>query len=179
MIDARNYSVVETLRDGSSVTIRAVHPDDKDRILEAFSTLKPESIYFRLFRYKTELTADDLKTLTEVDFRDVVALVVTAGSATDEMIIGAGRYNAYDVPAGGRQAELGFMVKEAFQGKGIASMILRHLISIARDQGLLRLEATVLPDNSGMLAVFARTGLPMTKKRQEDVVCVTLDLKQG
>lgn len=178
MIDARNYSGRETLRDGSSVTIRAVRPDDKDRIVQAFNTLKPESVYFRLFRYKTELTTDDLKMITEVDFRNVVALVVTVGSGTDEMIIGAGRYNAYEASGGERHAELGFMVKETFQGKGIASMILRHLISIARDQGLSLLEATVLPENSGMLAVFAHTGLPMTKKRQEDVVCVTLALKQ-
>lgn len=175
MIDARNYRVSETLRDGTQVTFRAVRPDDKERIIKAFSQLEPESIYFRFFRYKKELTDDELKRVTEVDFKDVVGLVVTVGDGAEETIIGSGRYLAYDAP-GGRRAEVGFIVEEDYQGRGIAGRILRHLAGIARDQGLSEFEATVLPENKGMLAVFGHSGLPMTQQRDDDVVSITLAL---
>ena len=179
MIDARNYAVSETLRDGTAVTFRAVRPDDKERIIKAFSQLEPESIYFRLFRYKSELTDEELKRVTEVDFSDVVGLVVTVGSGAEETVIASGRYVAYDAPGGGRRAEVGFVVEEDYQGRGIASRILKHLAVIARDHGIAEFEATVLPENKGMLAVFSRSGLPMTKRREDDVVSVTLALEEA
>jgi ribosomal protein S18 acetylase RimI-like enzyme len=67
-------------------------------------------------------------------------------------------------------------VEDAHQGRGIASLLLRHLITIARAAGLKELFAEVLPDNTPMLKVFERSGLPMTRKRERDAVHVTLRL---
>ncbi len=177
MIDVYNYSVDHKLKDGTAVTIRAIRPDDKNRMAEAFKNLEPESIYTRFFGFKSELTDEELKTATEVDFEKTVALVVTIpAGGEEETIIGAGRYIMYDPPNDLRGAEIAFTVEEDYQGQGIASSILKHLIHIAREKGVSRFEADVLAENIAMLAVFARSGLPMKKSLEEGAVHVTLSL---
>jgi RimJ/RimL family protein N-acetyltransferase len=180
MIDAQNYRVDDKLKDGTAVTIRAIRPDDKNRIVEAFKNLESESVYTRFFSYKRGLTDKELKTATEVDFENTVALVVTvpAGSG-EETVIGAGRYVLYDPPNALRSAEIAFTIEEDYQGQGIAGRILGHLIHIAREKGVSQFEADVLPENKAMLAVFARSGLPMKKSLEEGAVHVSLSLSAG
>ena len=67
-------------------------------------------------------------------------------------------------------------MEEDFQGKGIASRILRHLIHIAREKGVSQLEAEVLVENLPMLAVLRRSGLPMKESLEGDTVHATLSL---
>jgi RimJ/RimL family protein N-acetyltransferase len=177
MIDVLRYKVEDKLKDGTAVTIRAIRPDDKNRIVEAFKNLEPESIYSRFFHYKSELTDEELRAITEVDFENSVALVVTipAGGG-EETIIGVGRYVLYDPPNALRSAEIAFTVEEDYHGQGMASSILRHLIHIARNKGVSQFVAEVLAENRAMLAVFARSGLPMKKSLEEGAVHVTLSL---
>jgi RimJ/RimL family protein N-acetyltransferase len=177
MIDAQNYKVDEKLKDGTAVTIRAIRPDDKDRIAVAFRNLEADSVYTRFFRYKSELSEGELKSATEVDFEYTVALVVTIpADGGNETIIGAGRYILYAPPNTQRSAEIAFTVEEDYQGRGIASRILRHLIHIAQGKGVSQFEAEVLAENRSMLGVFARSGLPMKKTLEEGSLHVTLSL---
>lgn len=176
MGDLKNYNAVEQLKNGMSVTVRAIRPDDKDRILDAFRGLERESIYTRFFMAKGELTEKDLKYITEVDFENAVALVVTKVEGQNETIIGSGRYIAYSTPGGPRNAEVAFMVEEDYHGLGIASRILRHLTGIAREMGIEVFEAEVLAGNKAMLNVFAHSGLPLKQSLDGKVVYVTLEL---
>ena len=177
MIDVRNYSVEETLKNGTTVKIRGVRADDKKRISEAFRNLETESIYKRFFQYKKALTDEELKAATEVDFENEVALMVTIWEKQTETIIGAGRYVAFDAAGAQRSAEVAFMVEEDYQGLGIASITLRHLAGIAKDKGVAQFHAEVLQENRGMLAVFKRSGFPMKQESAEGVVHVTLSLR--
>jgi hypothetical protein len=77
-MDPRNYAAGETLKDGTVVTIRAIRRDDANTLLEAFRNLDRESVYRRFFSPKKELTEAEVEQLTDVDFGQVVALVVTA-----------------------------------------------------------------------------------------------------
>ncbi len=178
MIDADDFEVTETLKNGVTVKIRAIRPGDKAGIVEAFRKLDPESVYTRFFRAKASLSDQDLKAATEVDFENVVALVVTIESRGKETIIGGGRYVAFDRPAA-RSAEIAFVVEEDYHGLGIAGRILKHLARIAREKGVGQFEAEVLPQNKAMLAVFLRSGLPMKQTQTEGVVHVTLSLTDG
>jgi RimJ/RimL family protein N-acetyltransferase len=179
MIDAQNYNVAEKLKDGTAVTIRAIRPDDKVRIVEAFKNLEAESVYTRFFGHKSELTDRDLKAITEVDFENTVALVAAIpADGGNETIIGGGRYILYDPPNTQRSAEIAFTVEEDFQGRGIASRILRHLIHSAQEKGVSQFEAEVLPENRAMTAVFARSGLPMKQAFEEGTIHVTLSLNK-
>jgi RimJ/RimL family protein N-acetyltransferase len=177
MMDVRKFMVADRLKDGTPVTIRAIRPDDRARFAKAFKDLEAYSIYTRFFRFKSQLTDEELTAATDVDFDKTVALVVTVPSAGgDETIIGGGRYILYDPPNETRSAEIAFTVEEDYQGQGIASRILTHLIHIAQEKGVSRFEAEVLPENRAMLAVFARSGLPMKKSLEEGALHVTLSL---
>jgi RimJ/RimL family protein N-acetyltransferase len=177
MSDLRSYSVLETLRDRTPVTIRAIRPDDGKSILRAFKALDQKAVYRRFFSPKKELTDDELNELTDVDFCQVVALVATVSQAHgEELLIGGARYAAQS-GENPRRAELAFLIAEAYRGRGIASLLLRHLAGIAKDAGLLAFEAEVLAENAPMLAVFQRSGLPLRRRREGNVVHVTLSLK--
>lgn len=176
MIDLRDFVTAEQLKDGTAVTVRAVRPDDKGRIVTAFRELEPETIYTRYFQHKVDLSDEELRRATEVDFEREVALVVTIGQGEGETIIGGARYIVHEDANGEKGAEIAFTVEEDYQGQGIASSLLRHLIQIARTKGLARLDAEVLASNRSMLAVFSRSGLPMKAERLDDVVLVTLAL---
>ena len=88
------------------------------------------------------------------------------------MIVGGGRY--FVVRPG--TAEVAFAVVDEFQGQGLGSGLMRHLITIARDAGLKEFIAEVLPDNAAMLKVFEKSGLSLTRKREAQVVHVVLQL---
>jgi RimJ/RimL family protein N-acetyltransferase len=176
MSDAATDNETVTLKDGVTVTIRAIRPDDKAGILEAFRNLQPESIYSRFFYQKKTLTGEELKSLTEVDFENEVALVVTTGGGDKETIIGVGRFAIVDAPGSRRSAELAFTVEEDFHGQGIAGCLLERLARLAREKGISQLEAEILAKNQAMIAVFARSGLPMKQSMSGGVVHVTLSL---
>lgn len=176
MINASTYNEIETLKNGTEVRIRSIRADDKQKLSEAFHNLEPESIFTRFFHHKKNLTDADLKAATEVDFDEVVALVVTIGASDNETIIAGGRYFAFDADSHQRHAEVAFTVEEDFHGQGIASHLLRHLAGIARQKGIAQFEADVLPQNAAMIKVFSRSGFGMNKAIEVGNIHVTLSL---
>src|SRR5919198_5303239 len=87
-----HYATDALLRDGGSVHIRAIRPDDKQRLLALFERLSSRSVYFRFFQTKQRLTDEELRYFTELDFVRHVALVATLRERDAEHIIGVGRY---------------------------------------------------------------------------------------
>src|SRR5882672_6359497 len=160
MNDIRQYSSDDILRDGGSIHVRAIRPDDKQRLREHSQGLSERSIYFRFLGPKKRLTDKDLATFTELDFVARVALVATLGKGDEEKIIGVGRYavlqTAGDEP---RSAELAFSVVDEYQNHGIGTLLLEHLLPLAREQGIRQLEAEVLGDNKAMLGVIGSSGV--------------------
>jgi len=171
-IDPCNYLVTETLKGGLGVTIRALRPDDRERVARAVRELDRQSIYFRLFSYRNELTEAGLDRIMKFDPDSEVALLVTTPIGNEEVVIGSGRY-VRSAPA---TAEVAFLVEEDYHGRGIASRVLRHLAIVARGRGITTFEADVLAENKAMHAVFARTGWPMQSQRDGGTLHVTLTL---
>lgn len=159
--------------DAGAISFRAVRPDDKQRIVKAFKGLERDSVYLRFFTYRKELEDEELRRVTECDGASHAVLVATTGSGEHEAIVGMGSY-----VRSGAAAEVAFAVEEDFQRRGIASRLLQQLADIARAHGIERFEAEVLVQNTPMLNVFRRSGLPMRTKHEHGVVRVTL-LLQG
>src|SRR5208337_918037 len=174
----RNHACVEVLKDGTAVTLRAVRRDDGPKIREAFRNLDSKTVYTRFFGYKADVSDTELKRITEVDFERDVALLVTIQSGAKEIVIGGASYFAIDVGDPPRSAELAFTVEEDYQGRGMGGMLMRHLAGIAREKGILTLEADVLANNQGMLGVFRASGLPIKLRQEADVIHVTLSLQE-
>jgi len=179
MTDVRNYIAQETLKNGLQVTIRAIRPDDKEALLAALKELEERTIYLRFFAAKQEFSPKELKEATEIDFDRTVALVTCLQDSAGEKIIGAGRYIVFGDAETPDRAEVAFTVEEDYQGLGIAGRMLRHLAGIAKQKGILRFHAEVLPQNKGMLAVFNRSGFPVTQEFAEGLAHVTLSLRGG
>jgi len=172
MVDTSKYSATESLRDGRPVEIRAFRPSDRDDLLAAVSRVSTKSIYRRFFTVKRGFTEREMEFFLNVDFVDHVALVALSEEAGQTVIIGGGRYVVVE-PG---KAELAFVVIDPYQGLGLGAALMRHLATIARAAGLRELVADVLPENVAMLKVFERSGLPMTRTCEFEVVQVALQL---
>ena len=174
-----SYVFAETLRDGTAVTVRAAGANDGPKIRRAFLNLERDTVYTRFFGYKADVSDAELGRITGADFERAVALLVTIGAGKDEVVIGGASYFVGGPAATGRSAELAFTVEEDFQRRGIGSLLMRHIIAIARVKGLDRLEADVLSRNRPMLNVFRRCGLPMAVRHEGDVIHVILSLREA
>jgi acetate---CoA ligase (ADP-forming) len=168
-IDAAHYSAEEILRDGGSIHVRALRPDDRARLLEHFKGLSQQSRYYRFFGLKRSLTEAELVRLTQLDFVAHVGLVATLRDATSERFIGVARYIRGEDPT---HAEVSFAVLDEHQGRGIGSLLLDHLSRIARASGIVELEADVLGDNNRMLEVFAKSGFKVRRSNASGVIHV-------
>ena len=175
MADAAAYFVVETLRDGRSVTIRALKPEDRSAMLSAVGRVSPQSLYRRFFGPKRGFTEKETDFFVNVDFVTHVALVAVISEGGKDTIIGAGRY----IVTQPGKAELAFAIIDEYQGQGIGTALLRHLVLIARESGLQQLDAEVLQENVAMLTLFRKCGFAFKKIGGAGVVHVVLDLRQA
>jgi GNAT superfamily N-acetyltransferase len=165
--DARNYCVDATTLDGAIVRIRAIRPDDRDRLHDHFKALSPQSIYFRFMGIRRDLSPEDLKRLTELDFKSHVGLAATLTENERERFIGVGRYICGADP---HRAEVAFAVLDGFQGHGIGTLLLEHLSLIADANGVTEFVADVLGENRQMLEVFAHMGFESHRSMDSGVV---------
>lgn len=157
------------LRDGHPVHLRPITPDDADALRRFHTSLSGRTVYFRFFSAKPELTDKDVHYFTEIDYRDRVALIaLDAGT-----MIGVGRFDAI----GDGTAEVAFVIRDDVQGNGLGSVLLEHLVAVARELGITRFIAEVLPDNVRMLATFREAGFEVHQRREEDVLAVSFDIE--
>jgi RimJ/RimL family protein N-acetyltransferase len=171
-LDAANYSVVETLRNGRRIEIRSLRLDDRERLIEAVDHASPESLHRRFFGAKRSFSEKEIRFFVNIDFIDHVALVAVAEEDSHPAIVGGGRY----VVTAPGTAEVAFMVVDRYQGRGVGAALMRHLTLIAREAGLRELTAEVLSSNKAMLKVFDRSGLRLSTKREAGSTHVTLQL---
>jgi GNAT superfamily N-acetyltransferase len=153
-------------RDGGSVHLRPIRPEDAAALVTFHRGLSRRSVYRRYFFMHTELSADEVTQFTCVDYVDRVALVVLDG----EQLIGIGRYNR---TPGTTEAEVAFVVADAYQHRGLATHLLERLADAAWSHGITTFVALVLVENRDMLDVFMHAGYPV----DTDLEGGTLDLR--
>ena len=171
--------LAETLRvrDGRIVTLRAIQPDDAERLQAFHRRLTPDTVIYRFFHYMPELSAEEAYWFTHLDYDQRMAFVVTSpaeGDASGEAIHAVGRYESL----GSERAEVAFVVEDAWQGSGLASTLLRRLASFARDRGLTTFVAVTMGSNIRMQNVFRHSGFPCKMRYDEGEIAVTLDVSQ-
>jgi RimJ/RimL family protein N-acetyltransferase len=157
---ASTESTVE-LRDGRSVLIRPIAPDDKELLSDAFDRLSEESRRRRFLTPATELSAEDLHYLTEVDHRRHEAMVALDPAAG--RLVGSARY--VQVPGERETAEVAVAVADDWQRRGVATALLGALGRRARENGVESFRAYVASDNAVVLDALTRAGA--TSRRGE------------
>jgi acetyl coenzyme A synthetase (ADP forming)-like protein len=138
------------LRDGSSIHIRPVQSIDQQAMRAFFAGLSSDSIGFRFFGLADIDWAADWS--VDVDYADRYALAATAGA--NHAIVAHGVYVRID----SRRAEVAFVVADAWQGRGIATIMLAHLAVAAERNGISLFTAEVMPANHRMIQVFRDSG---------------------
>jgi GNAT superfamily N-acetyltransferase len=164
--DPSHYHAAERLLDGSMIYLRAIGPDDHDRLLAHFHALSAQSILLRFHGARRSLSEDELTHLTKLDFINHVGLVGSFGEDRTLPIIGVGRYVISERSEPIR-AEVGLAVLDAYQGKGIGSILLHHLALIARAAGVEEFQADVRMSNSQMMEVLEHSGYQLRHADRE------------
>src|SRR3954465_766324 len=172
MSEAAEYSVIETLRNGRRVEIRALRRDDRAGLVAAVGRASAQSLFRRFFAAKRGFTEQEIAFFMNIDFINHVALVAVVDEDGRPVIVGGARY----IVGQPRTAEVAFAVVDEHQGQGIGAALMRHLAAIARRSGLNELIAEVLPENVPMLKVFENSGFHLTRKHTSECVHIVLSL---
>jgi acyl-CoA synthetase (NDP forming)/RimJ/RimL family protein N-acetyltransferase len=149
--------------------LRPIRPDDADRLRALHGRLSAETIYFRFFSPLTTLPAKMVDRFVSVDYVDRFALIALLG----DDIVAVGRYER--LPSNGRlgdEAEVAFLVDDANQGRGVATVLLEYLAARGKEVGITRFVADTLPDNQRMLRVFHEAGFDDQRVFADGVVRV-------
>ncbi|MFJ6791863.1 bifunctional acetate--CoA ligase family protein/GNAT family N-acetyltransferase [Streptomyces angustmyceticus] len=167
------------LRDGGTARIRPITPDDAERLVSFYEQVSDESKYYRFFAPYPRLSDRDVHRFTHHDYVDRVGLAATVGG---EFIatVRYDRINDQGLPAKSPeddQAEVAFLVQDAHQGRGVASALLEHIAAVARERGIRRFAAEVLPANSKMIKVFTDAGYTHQRTFEDGVVRLEFDLE--
>ncbi|MEU3340353.1 bifunctional acetate--CoA ligase family protein/GNAT family N-acetyltransferase [Streptomyces sp. NPDC002144] len=166
------------LRDGGTARIRPITVDDAERLVSFYEQVSDESKYYRFFAPYPRLSAKDVHRFTHHDFVDRVGLAATVGGE----FIATVRYDrigADGTPASAPadEAEVAFLVQDAHQGRGVASALLEHIAAVARERGIRRFAAEVLPANTKMIKVFTDAGYTQKRSFEDGVVRLEFDLE--
>lgn len=166
------------LRDGGTARIRPITTEDAGRLVSFYEQVSDESKYYRFFAPYPRLSDRDVHRFTHHDYVDRVGLAATIGGE----FIGTVRYDRIGAdgrPASGPadEAEVAFLVQDAHQGRGVASALLEHIGAVARERGIRRFAAEVLPANTKMIKVFTDVGYEQKRSFEDGSVHLTLDLE--
>ncbi|MFC3574898.1 GNAT family N-acetyltransferase [Streptomyces yaanensis] len=166
------------LRDGGTARIRPITVDDAERLVSFYEQVSDESKYYRFFAPYPRLSAKDVHRFTHHDFVDRVGLAATIGGE----FIATVRYDRIDaegLPASAPadEAEVAFLVQDAHQGRGVASALLEHIAAVARERGIRRFAAEVLPANTKMIKVFTDAGYQQKRSFEDGVVRLEFGLE--
>lgn len=157
------------LRDGSTAHLRPVVPTDKEALRQMYAGQSERTIYLRFFAPKPELSEKELAQFTTVNHVDRVAFILMLG----EEMLGIGRFDRTNDPT---EAEVAFMISDRHQGRGIGSILLEHLAAAAKERGISRFTAEVLPQNRAMLNVFKDTGYEISRSFHDGFVLVQFNI---
>ncbi len=163
-----------TLRNGAVVNVRAIRPDDVERLQQFHSRLSPDTIVMRYFRAAPVLYQRDAWRLTHLDYDNRMALVATTGMGDEERLIAVVRYERVTATEG----ELAFVVEDQWQGLGISTQLLAQLLNYARAHGFETMMAVTMATNMRMRGVLVHAGYAFTSRYEDGCLTVTLDLRR-
>ena len=157
------------LSDGSTVEIRPARPEDADDIRQMHLQMSPDNAYFRFFSFSPQAPEREAQRLARPEGPDHAALL----ARLDGELIGVASYEPTQRPG---VAEIAFAVSDEMHGRGVATLLLEHLVSLARQRRLTAFAAETLPENLAMQRVFADAGLPVERQFADGVIDLTMPL---
>lgn len=167
------YKTAVILRDGSTLHLRPIVPEDEEKVRALFSRLSQHSLYLRFHHVLSQMSQEEAKRFCSVNYDNDFALAATLGEDSEEQIIAVGHF--YRLPVRDR-AEAAFVVEDKYQGKGIGSHLLEQLAIIAREYGIRTFEASILSENEQMMQLLQRSGFYLAEELESGVYQMEMDL---
>ncbi|HUX48380.1 MAG TPA: bifunctional acetate--CoA ligase family protein/GNAT family N-acetyltransferase [Dehalococcoidia bacterium] len=159
-------------KDGKSVLLRPIRPEDEPLERELIAGLSKESSRFRFFYIIKEITHEMLSRFCSIDYDREMAIIAEYTSSSKRRNVGVGRLI---IEPGMEAGEFAIVVADDFQGNGLGLKLLDNLIGIAWDKGLGSIYGIVLNDNSKMISLAKKLGFTMRRLTDEESR-VTLEL---
>ena len=164
-----------TLRDGTAITIRPIHPEDADNLQDTFDHLSMETIYLRFLSFKKELPDEEAHHLATVDYDSRMAFVALCKKKGRDIVVGVARYALLDAAHPGI-AESAVVVQDEYQGRGLGTQLLRRLVNYARAKGIHHLRGNMQVGNNRMLELVRNSGLHYKTRFAEGIWEVDIEL---
>ena len=167
--------VYALLADGTTVEIRPAGPDDFGAVKAMHEALSPNNAYLRFFNLSLAAALTEARRICRDPSPDQVALL----ALSDGEVVGCASYVTTGEQVPGRQsgvAEIAFAVADHMHHRGIATLLLEHLVSYARSHQITTFTAQTLSENQAMLNVFADVGLLMEHHFEDGVFETTFPL---
>ncbi|XXY52735.1 GNAT family N-acetyltransferase [Sorangium sp. So ce269] len=173
VISRADYPWQETraarLPSGEELLCRPVRLSDESALQDLFYRLSDESTYRRFMSHKREHPHEEMQQLVNLDYDQNMAIVACAGPE-HETLVGMARY---DVDPKNNLADVAFVVRDEWQGKGVGTLLMRRMAEIARARGIAGFEADVQLTNKAMMRVLEKSGLRLCLDLQAGVYHVT------
>ena len=151
----------ETLRDGTEIFFRPVKPTDEPALSEMMYSLSEESIRTRYMTHTVVFPHRDIQRLTNIDYQHDIAIVGVIPNVSGEEIVAIAQYF---LDPKTQAAEVAFLVQDEWQQKGMGTFLLDYVTQIAKQRGVKKFYAKVLPTNEPMLAIFHNSGYQVNTK---------------
>ncbi|GAB4266952.1 MAG: hypothetical protein Kow0092_20090 [Deferrisomatales bacterium] len=158
---------------GTRVLLRPVKPTDEPLLKDLFYSLSDESVYRRYFSVIHYMPHERLQEELDLDYSTRMALAAVVESERGEEMIGLAQYVLDEST---NYAEAAFLVRDDWQGKGLGGRLVRHLVEIARDQGVKGITAVVMPENRPMLHLFYKLGFTVESRMEEGEYHLVFDI---
>ncbi|QFZ92075.2 bifunctional acetate--CoA ligase family protein/GNAT family N-acetyltransferase [Synechococcus elongatus] len=164
-----HYQTRVQLKDGQTVQLRPIRPEDEPLVVDFHRSLSEETVYRRyahLIKLDHRIRHTRLTRVCFVDYDQEMAIVAEREQNGQPQIIGIGRLSAIH---GSRDREFAITISDAYQDQGLGRQILSHLIAIGRAEGCDRLIGWILQSNRAMIHLAEQLGFSLSRDREEMV----------
>ena len=165
----------DTLRDHTEIFFRPVKPTDEAKLSEMLYSLSTSSMRKRFFTHTHTFPHKDVQRLTNLDYKNELAIVGVVPGPSGEDIVAIAQYF---LDPKTQAAEIALIVQDEWQAKGMGTFLLNYLTSIAIKRGIKRFYATVLPENKDMLNIFYNSGYHINTDFDGSSYTITYDLQE-
>ncbi|VEN73065.1 Acetyl-CoA hydrolase [Candidatus Desulfarcum epimagneticum] len=155
---------------GAEITVRPSKPVDERRIQEHFYALDIKDVVARFFHKKTAFVRDEIKDISQIDYKNELTLLAVDGDFGFGRIVGIAEYS---LEPDSNMAEVAFSITRDFQRKGMGKILLGKLAEAARENGIKGLVAYTSPDNFGMIKLFG--SMPYETREGEEKGALALE----
>ena len=170
----KKYETMWRLRDGRTVILRPIKPEDEPLWLEMFRNFSEESIRYRFFQILKDTPHETRIRYTNIDYDREIAIVPELTEDGHRKILGVTRVS---IEPNGKAGEIAFIVADPWQGFGLGTKLVDYVLEICKDMKLETVYAIMLPDNYGAISLMKKMGFTITYP-EDGTVRGTLNLKE-